>query len=164
MRLRQAALQYPKTIPSLRTFLENTKYLKVMTDVIKRVLSPKFKGTIREAMLKRYVSPQGFQYKIQTSENDFDQREGSKEYGFWSAYRQLFLFAMRHFFGLTDLHPLGLSQSSEKPRLDRSELWKRFKSCAAEVGFILPGPKSSCPTSSIESIAIHKLLTRLHPP
>jgi hypothetical protein len=134
-----------------------------MTDVIKRVLPPKFKGSIREEMHKRYLS-QGPQYKIQTSENNFDHRDGPLEYGFWSAYRQLFLFAMRHFFGLTDIHPLCFNQCSERLRFDRSELWRRFKQCAVEIGFILPDLKSSCPTVSIESIAINQLLTRLRPP
>ncbi|KAJ5259685.1 hypothetical protein N7524_008747 [Penicillium chrysogenum] len=38
---------YRKIIPSLRTFLENTKYLKAITNVIKKILPVNFKGTIR---------------------------------------------------------------------------------------------------------------------
>jgi hypothetical protein len=85
--LQQAALSYPGVIPSLRIFLENTKYLKAMTDVIKQVLPPRFKGTIRQAMFRSYVNPEDLQFKVQTSENDFKYQKWLKGYGFWSAYR-----------------------------------------------------------------------------
>lgn len=165
--LREAALKYPRIIPSLRTFLENTKYLRAMTDVIKRVLPPKFKGTIRESMLKCYVCPGDSKHQVQQSENDYVYEQGPPDFGFQLAYRQLFLFAMRHFFGLTDLQPLGLNQSSSKRRFDMSELWKRFRLCAANSGFVLPGSKVSkgpCSVRSMEFTAIHGLLTRLRPP
>jgi hypothetical protein len=162
--LQQAALSYPGVIPSLRIFLENTKYLKVMTDVIKQVLPPRFKGTIRQAMFRSYVNPEDLQFKVQTSENDFKYQKGLKGYGFWSAYRQIFLFAMRHFFGLTDSRPLGFTQSPCPQRYDRSELWRRFKLLAGQLGFSLPGCKSAQPASSPEFVAIHTLLTRLRPP
>lgn len=55
--LLHAALSYSKVIPSLRTFLENTKYLKAMTDVIKKLLPPNFRSTIHQTMLRYYVTP-----------------------------------------------------------------------------------------------------------
>lgn len=166
--LQNAALTYTRVIPTLRTFLENTKYLKAMTDVMKRILPPKFKGTIRESMFKYYVSPTDLQHEVQASENDFAKESGSKEYGFWAAYRQVFLFAMRHFFGLVNVQPLGLG--FQKQKFDSSELWRRFHLCAAKVGFVLPGSKSSkshpraLAANSVELIAIHELITRLRPP
>lgn len=118
-------------------------------------------------MLKYYVPPLEPRFQIQTSENDFVEEQASSEYGFWAAYRQLFLFAMRHFFGLTNIQPLALGQTSYKQRFDASEIWRRFKLCAAMVGFVLSGSKSSQSSrlaSSIEFTAIHRLLTRLRPP
>jgi hypothetical protein len=50
-----------------------------------------FKGTIRQAMFRYYVAPRNQQFYIQSLENDFVQRVGPKDFGFWSAYRQLFL-------------------------------------------------------------------------
>ncbi|KAJ5402751.1 uncharacterized protein N7487_008647 [Penicillium crustosum] len=97
-KMQHAVLGYRKIIPSLRTFLENTKYLKAMTDVVKKILP---------AMFRYYVAPRNQQFYIQSLENDFVQRVGPKDFGFWSAYRQLFLFAMRHFCGMTDSQPLG---------------------------------------------------------
>jgi hypothetical protein len=164
LKLRASVLGYPKIIPSLKTFLENTKYLKVMTDVMKKLLPPNFKGTIRDEMEKHYYCPEGLQFKVQTSENDFQLHKKPQGYGFWSAYTQLFLFSMRHFYGLTDARPLGRSTPLEKPIFDRSELWKRFKNCAKEIGFTIPGLNKSRPAGSLESIAIHDLLARLRPP
>ncbi|EKV13717.1 hypothetical protein PDIG_36280 [Penicillium digitatum PHI26] len=137
---------------------------------MKKILPLKFKGTMRETMLKYYQEPTGTQHQIQRSENDFDQEQGSKEYGFWMAYRQLFLFAMRHFFGLTNVRPLALS--SHRSKFETSELWRRFKSCARAIGFVLPGsnwPKdrNQGPFPSgytLECAAIHQLITRLRPP
>ena len=60
-------------------------------------------------MFRYYVAPRNQQFYIQSLENDFVQRVGPKDFGFWSAYRQLFLFAMRHFCGMTDSQPLGFS-------------------------------------------------------
>ena len=163
-RLRQAALDYSSIIPSLRTFLENTKYLKAMVDVIKRALPPKAKGTIRQILRKYYIKRSDSHLEIQASENDFTQESGSKEYGFWVGYRQLFLFAMRHFYGLTDFRPLGSTQSSYSHRFDRSELWTRFKNLAEKVGFTLPNLKNSRSVNSTEFDAVHALLCRLRPP
>lgn len=162
--LLHAALSYRKIIPSLRTFLENAKYLKAMTDVIKKVLPMKIKGTIRQTMLRYYIGPKDFQFQVQLLENEFIQRKRSSDFGFWSAYRQIFLFAMRHFCGMTDSQPLGFSQISRSRCADRSELWQRLTTLLGKVGFIFPGSRKSHATNSIEFIAVRTLLTRLRPP
>ncbi|KAF3394009.1 hypothetical protein F1880_005513 [Penicillium rolfsii] len=166
--LLQAALNYSGIIPSLHLFLEDIKYLKPMTDIIKKVLPFKFKGTIRQAMLRYFIpTPKN---RIQVSENDFEEREyNSQEELFWSAYRQCFLFAMRHFFGLTDTHPRGHRQfSKSQQRLEPSDLWKRFKVLLCHLGFVLDRSQnvkaSSSTPPSTECKAIEILLTRLRPP
>jgi hypothetical protein len=164
LRIQQAVLDFPRVIPSLRIFLENTKYLRVMTDVIKRVLPPRYKGTIRQAMLRYYIHPKNSEFEIQVSVNDFAKQTASKEYGFWSAYRQLFLFAMRHFFGLTNSRPLGLKNLSCPSQFDRSELWRQFGILATKVGFAIPALKNARSGSTTEFVAIRTLLTRLRPP
>lgn len=104
--------------------------------------------------------------RIQVSENDFDEREcNSQEELFWSAYRQCFLFAMRHFFGLTDIHPRGHSQSSKsQQRLEPSDLWKRLKFLLRHLGFVLDRSQKVQAPPSTEYIAIQTLLARLRPP
>ena len=163
-KMQHAVLGYRKIIPSLRTFLENTKYLKAMTDVVKKILPVNFKGTIRQAMFRYYMAPRNQQFYIQSLENDFVQRVGPKDFGFWSAYRQLFLFAMRHFCGMTDSQPLGFSQSSRARCLDRSELWQRLRLLISKIGFVIPGSKFNSGTNYLEFTAILGLLTRLRPP
>jgi hypothetical protein len=161
--LLQAALNYSGIIPSVHLFFEDIKYLKPMTDILKKVLPFKFKGTIRQAML-RYFMPTP-ENRIQVSENDFDEREcNSQEELFWSAYRQCFLFAMRHFFGLTDIHPRGHSQSSKSERLEPSDLWKRLKFLLRHLGFVLDRSRNAKAPPSTECIAIQALLARLRPP
>lgn len=92
------------------------------------------------------------------------QKAGSNDYGFWSAYRQLFLFAMRHFCCLTDSHPLGFSQALRARCLDRSELWERLRRLMNKLGFVLPGSRSCGPANLAEFVAIRGLLKRLRPP
>ncbi|KAJ5184200.1 hypothetical protein N7492_001816 [Penicillium capsulatum] len=134
-----------------------------MTDVIKKVLPVNFKRTIRQTMIRSYVA-QGPQVPVQSSENNFLERDGTGKYGFWSAYRQLFLFAMRHFCPLTDEHPHGFSQLARSRCLDQSELWQRLKKLLAKLGFILPRSQNNVLASSVECIAIRTFLTRLRPP
>ena len=135
-----------------------------MTDVIKHILPPRYKGTIRQAMLRYYVLPKDSQFNIQVSANDFAKQTASKEYGFWSAYRQIFLFAMRHFFGLTNSRPLGFNKSPCLNQLDQPELWRQFRILATKVGFALPGLKNAHSGPTPEFVAIRKLLTSLRPP
>lgn len=133
-------------------------------DIMKKVLPFKFKGTIRQAMLRYFVpTPRN---RIQVSENDFDETEcNSHEDLFWLAYRQCFLFAMRHFFGLTDLHPRGQSQSSSpQQRLDGLDLWKRLKILLKHLGFVLDRSQKVQAPPSTEYMAIQALLARLRPP
>jgi hypothetical protein len=162
--LLQASLNYPEIIPSLHLFLENIKYLKPMTDIMKKILPCQFKGTIRQAMLRYFVPTS--KNRIQVSENDFEETEcNSQEDLFWLAYRQCFLFAMRHFFGLTDVHPRGQSQSLRpQQKLERLDLWKRMKLLLEHLGFVLDRSQKVQAPLSTEYMAIQALLARLRPP
>ncbi|KAB8256767.1 hypothetical protein BDV32DRAFT_152923 [Aspergillus pseudonomiae] len=168
LRLRQAALEFPGIIPSLKLFHEDTKYLKPIVYVVKKLLPSNYKGTIRQAMRRYYIRPPDQKFPTQVSDNDFQYIEHTEsDFGFWSAYCQIFLFAMRHFYGLSDVRPLGHSRYS-KPRQipDHQELWASFKALVRKVGFVLPGNKIQ-PSSTErppEFQAIHSLLTRLRPP
>jgi len=164
LQLLQASLSYTEMIPSLHLFLENTKYLRTMTDVLKKALPPKCKGTIRQVMLRSFVPP--LTGRMQVSENDFEEgRPEEKNDQFWSAYRQCFLFAMRHFYGLTDLHPRGHSQSIKShQKLERLDLWKRFEYLLRHLGFAVNGPQEVRAPMNTEYVAVQSLLSRLRPP
>ena len=63
-----------------------------------------------------YVAPQDQKFPIQVSENNYKKHKSrNQKYGFWSAYCQIFLFTMHHFYGLSEAHPLGHSHYA-KPR------------------------------------------------
>ncbi|KAH8424209.1 uncharacterized protein LDX57_001966 [Aspergillus melleus] len=166
--LRQAALGYTGIIPSLRMFLENIKYIRPMVYVIKRLLPPRFRGTIRQTMFRYYVRPQNNRFPIQISESCVEERpHPNDDYGFWSAYRQVFLFAMRHFYGLSDAPPLGHNRYSPLGQVpDSQNLWIQFKELTRTVGLILPGSRISTRPAQYnpEFAAIYNLLTRLRPP
>ncbi|KAB8256794.1 hypothetical protein BDV32DRAFT_152947 [Aspergillus pseudonomiae] len=168
LRLRRAILEFPGIIPSLKLFHEDTKYLKPIIYVVKKLLPSNYKGTIRQAMRRYYVPPPDQKFPAQISDDVFQYVEHTDGgFGFWSAYCQVFLFAMRHFYGLSDVRPLGHSRYS-KPRQipDHQELWISFKTLVRKIGFVLPGNiiQSSLPERSPEFQAIHSLLTRLRPP
>lgn len=165
LKLLDAALGFSTTIQSLKTFLENTKYLKAMTDAVKTILPKSSKGTIRQTLRRFYVAPQGERFQVQCSENSFKEMQRPDHYGFWSAYRQVFLFAMRHFCGLTEARPLGFTQASRTRCPERSELCQRFRYLVSTLGFALPAHRGKVPqVKSIDSIAIRSLVTRLRPP
>jgi Protein of unknown function (DUF3723). len=165
---RKTVLDYPNIIPSLKLFFENIKYLRPIVYVLKRLLPPNFKSTLRKMMQRYYICPQSRMFPIQISENNFAEHEhADAKYGFWSAYRQIFLFAMRHFYGLSEAWPRGHSCYSRSQQVqDSQELWRRFKKVSRTLGFRIPGHYSpSKPEQrSPEFIAIHSLLTRLRPP
>lgn len=158
-----ASLNYPMMIPSLKTFLENTKYLKAMTDVVKKILPSNSKGTIRETMLRYYMMSESRSFSIQCSENSYIEKEAPSRYGFWSAYRQVYLFAMRNFCGLTDCHPLGFTRASRARCPDSFEVWERFRSLISRVGFAFPGSKK-VRQDRADLVAIRAFVSRLRPP
>lgn len=114
-----ASFNYPMMILSLKAFLENTKYMKAMTAVIKRAPYLQMpKGTIRQTTFRYYMSSESRTFSIQCSKYSYIERQAPNRYDFGSAYRQVYVFAMRNFCGLTDCYPLGRFQS-KVPR----QLW-----------------------------------------
>ena len=83
-------------IPSLYTFLEDTKYLEVCAKVVKKLLPPRIKGTIHQAFSQLHSGQK--QFSLQKNEHQcVDREELTPELAHWKAYRQLWLFGMRHF-------------------------------------------------------------------
>ncbi|KAJ6032531.1 hypothetical protein N7540_003263 [Penicillium herquei] len=65
-----SVLGYSKIIPSRKVFLENVKYLKPMTDVVKKLLPRSSKDTMRRA-LRRYFVVSDEQFGVQCPEDGF---------------------------------------------------------------------------------------------
>ena len=83
-------------IPSLYTFLEDTKYLEPCAKIMKRLLPTKFKGTIHQAFEKLHNGQRNLQLQV-TEASSHDEEQESVSVSHWKAYRQLWLFTMRHF-------------------------------------------------------------------
>ncbi|CAI7613159.1 unnamed protein product [Penicillium pancosmium] len=86
-------------IPSLFTFFRDVTYLQACADGIKQlVVLRKDQATVRAAMKRIYVPSQSAEgVQVQTSEKLFRDHACSTSETFELAYRQLWLFAMRHY-------------------------------------------------------------------
>ncbi len=121
-------------IPSLHTLLEDTKYLEPCAKIVKSLLPVKFKGTIREAYEKSHTGLSKFQ--VQHNEHVFLEREESVRKCIWIAYRQIWLFAMRHFPDMIGICPRK-DDGKPKPTVHRPDeiLWHKIAQLAGRGGF-----------------------------
>ncbi|QSS51639.1 hypothetical protein I7I53_07007 [Histoplasma capsulatum var. duboisii H88] len=148
---RARVLQIEYIIPSLHTFHEDIKYLEPMAKLVRGLLTPKFKGRIQDGMRRRYRGPATGDYYIQTSETGHRQESQNPQYGFWSAYRQVFLASMRYFFPLISgsqplkIHKVPLNMRTIEPEA----LSRRFTELARSVGFVSARPNLQ-PSESIQ--------------
>ena len=131
-------------IPSLRTFLEDTKYLEACSIAVRGLLPIKFKGSIEDT-LARYHTGQTPVYDFKDSRCGIDAI--TAERAFRIAYLQLWLFSFRNFADLTDIQPRKDSGKLKPLTKGRSPLvWNSFAVLAQKSGF--------------ETSQIRKLITR----
>ena len=87
-------------IPSLHTFFKDLWYLESCANCMKRLITPtKCSPTIKSAMRAAFLSfdPGNAQFLIQTSETGFRRYAYSQVDPAELGYRQLWLYAMRHY-------------------------------------------------------------------
>jgi len=122
-------------IPSLHTFLEDTKYLEPGAKIMKSILPLSFKGSLREGFTHQHNGC--FDWYEQLSEDHRACRRSSS--GFqarWHSYRQLWLFTWRHF-------PVMIGQAprkdNRKAQGGRKELqcgwWHELSKLASICGY-----------------------------
>lgn len=86
-------------IPSLHTFFRDISYLELCANAVKRlVLLNKQQSTVRSAFVHSFRSrrPDG-DCLIQTSETSFRRQPGTNDERLSSGYRQIWMYAMRHY-------------------------------------------------------------------
>ncbi|EED20933.1 conserved hypothetical protein [Talaromyces stipitatus ATCC 10500] len=91
---------YDGIIPSLRTFFKDIDYLKSCGDALKRLIRPSKSHPTMQKAFKYHRAPAlsaGEGFAIQTSESTFDMRSMSHGTYRELAYRQIWLYAMRHY-------------------------------------------------------------------
>ena len=96
-------------IPSLHTFLEDTKWLEPCAKILQQ-LFPKAKGhksSIRRSLFNCYtgVQQKDNTFRVEQRNLSFIEQSGPESYTIESGYRQLWLFAWRNFPELSAILP-----------------------------------------------------------
>lgn len=110
------------SIPSIHTFLEDTKYLEPCSKVMRLLLPTKLETTIRRSF---HIMHNGqARLRIQTGESSSqEQDEPTSEMSEWKGYRQLWLFTMRHFHEMTTHAPRLDGLKMKAPRSEGELIW-----------------------------------------
>lgn len=134
----QNILRIERIIPTLYTFCEDTKYLEPCAIGVKKLLEPKLSDTVKMTLRKSF---RGFNmgqgiFLRQDGERRYVQVKGNKEEEFEFSYRQLWMYAMRHFPDLVNVAPRK-EPNKEKPIVKEPDpiLWQQFADLALRLGF-----------------------------
>jgi len=140
MQIQERVCNVKCIIPSLHCFLEDTKLLEPCSKILRRLLPPKFQGTIRQGLFECYVPARDNRVWIQRDEDRYYRIQGnSPQFGFWTAYRQLWLFTLRHYPPMTALKPrIGKMPVIKHGTRNTAECWSRLGLLAERVGFSSP--------------------------
>ena len=125
-------------IPSLYTLFEDLKLLSPCVKIMKALIEPPFKGSLHDMMEQRFSGANQTTGEIVTQETEtvFSTRAGSGADQFEFGYRQLYLFALRHFARM-----IGECAKKEKdrpkPTIEEPDpvTWHRFALLADRLGF-----------------------------
>jgi len=122
-------------IPSLHTFLEDTKLLEPCAKIMKKLLPTTCKTTIQQEFSR--LHNRQTTWVLQATETSFqEQEEGSSDTAQKAAYRQLWLHAFRHFPEMI-CQPLRKDRTRPKPAPPVLELvwWSTITTLALDCGF-----------------------------
>ena len=121
-------------IPSIHTFLEDTKYLEPGARILKKLLP----GKCKDSMSQHFSALHSGQtkVKVQTSEFTYEDRTSSSDGSSWLSYRQLWLFALRHFPSMDGQLPRrDMAQQSILHAGRQQRRWYELCSLASENGY-----------------------------
>ena len=137
-------------IPSLFTFCEDTKYLEPCAKAIKMLIEPRGQASLRmyaeQLFTEFYALENVARQRSEWESTDTVDKANRFEY----SYRQLWMYAMRHFPDLVNTAPRK-EPSREKPIIKEPSpfLWQRFAQLALRLGFSSPKIKEM---SSLEDM------------
>lgn len=122
-------------IPSIHTFLEDTKYLELGAKILKEILPVNCKYSIAQAFGSLHNGQPGL--KLQQQEYSFeDSVQPSGSLAQWMAYRQLWSLSLRQFPWMIGHAP---RKDARKPKPKRPNIqprwWYELASLASESGF-----------------------------
>ncbi|KAI9888420.1 MAG: hypothetical protein M1814_000482 [Vezdaea aestivalis] len=127
-------------IPSLHTFFEDVKYLEPMAKAMRALVPPiipKSKLTVRRSFeAVRPSSSSTTLVAIEESEGHLVSHPVSAEQASTLAYRQLWLFAMRHFPNMVGACPKKEPTRETPTRMEPNlQTWQKFAQLAHKVGY-----------------------------
>lgn len=121
-------------IPTIHTFLEDTKYLEPCVQIMRDILPHSYRGTIREGFAQLHNGQTVF--PEQQNEVDFTEFQFPTAKVHWMSYRQLWLFAFRHFPEMTGC---TLRKDAGRPRPATPSIehswWHQLASLAERSGY-----------------------------
>ena len=124
-------------IPSLHTFLEDTKWLEPCAKVLGQLL-PKSKSSIRRSFLNSYtgIQQRDGTFRVEQRDLSFVERPGSEFQAAESGYRQLWLFSWRHFPELSATVPRkDIGKPKPRARACNEQYWQQLACLARSLGF-----------------------------
>lgn len=134
----QNILKIDRIIPSLYSFCEDTKYLEPCAIAIKKLLGPRSRDTIKLNLRNSFIGSQLGQelFLRQDGEHRYVHVKGNQEAEFEFNYKQLWMYAMRHFPDLVNIAPRK-EPNKEKPIIKGPDqiLWHYFAVLAMKLGF-----------------------------
>ena len=148
-------------IPSIYTFLEDTKYLEPCARVMKDLLPRKFQGSVRQAFDRQHNGQNGFVEQIDEANTAPEKALGSGYAARWKSYRQLWLFAWRHFPEMTGISP---RKDPRKPKPVKVSIeyswWHSISVLAIKSGYT----NISNPFTSADEMMTRSFLRHARPP
>ena len=133
--LLQNILDIPYMIPSLFTFFENLKYLEPCEKIMRSLLPPKSRKSIRTVLFGSYYRPD--QLAVEYAEGDIREHPAmSLESDRICGYQQLWLFALREAAEMGDMTPRK-DNLEEKPIATEPNplVWQAFGDLSERLGF-----------------------------
>lgn len=133
-------------IPSLHTFLEDTKFLEPCSKILRRLLPPSYRGTIHSGLGRCFAHHGSGILRIEHAAMEFLNLQNNSNLGPRSGYRQLWLYALRNFPYMGDVKPRKNRQRPEASKYNRdvSECWNTLGKLAKELGFVTPETERLC--------------------
>lgn len=126
--------QFDRMIPSLHTFLEDTKWLEPCVKIIRSLLPSGCRDPTRESIFKMYNGSNIL--RVQDSSMTFTEYEGSEVRNVEYGYRQLWLFAWRHFPELSGVMPRkDNGEPKPQPKASNEQCRYQFAQLASTLGF-----------------------------
>jgi len=141
----------PYLIPSLYTFIEDTKHVEPFAKIMKRLLPSRFKESVRQAFERLHTSQT--QIMKQRSETMFRLFSHSAKECFQVAYQQLWLFVMRRFPEMTCIQSRKNAERPIKVITNEAEKWwHRFDELASKNEFEFAQIHHLCTQNSKEKM------------